>query len=290
MGELDIEIQETGEAVPSPLKPITERQLKKAKRTRNALVTMIVIGIVALAAIILLGYMVFSPSIKPDEASNQTSTIVPPNKVDTTTVVDASAPAQVEYEKTKIPEMSGLYGLTLEEVKTKLGSTYTLDPLSGEGGSAYTFKYEPKIISGATSGGSSKTPTLVSCSINLDFDEEGKVIDVVFLSDLRLLDYPEKSFAEFVSSDDVVISALQAAGVTPSDTSALNPADTTEYDNELSENRKLMNQTRTYHGSSTATDGMNKWDVVIKYDYGTGVASADEYSSATRTIRIKLYK
>jgi uncharacterized protein YuzE len=288
--DLAIEIEETGDVVPSPLKPITERQLRKARRTRNALVTMIVIGIVALAAIILLGYMVFSPNIKPD--SNQNTTVVPPNVIDTTTVVDQQAPAKPEYEKTTIPELVGLYGLTLDEVKTKLGAGFILDPLSSDG--VYTFRYEPIIINqsstGSTSNSSSKQPTLVDCSINLDFDEDGKVVDVVFLSDLRLLDYPDKSFAEFVGTNDVVLQALKSAGVTPADEAALNPEEITQYDNELSENRKIMYQSKTYHGSSTASEGMNKWDVVIKYDYGTGVVTADEYENATKTIRIKLYR
>jgi hypothetical protein len=285
--------------VPAPASPVagtpplihaSDRERAKSKRTRVILVIVILLLVAALGGLVYLGYTLYlestaeSPSgIKPG------ATVVPDG------IVDPSAPGEVTIEETSIPNLTGLFGLTIEEVKAKLGSDFQLiktDSATEETNPAIkqlaTFSYIPSVSGdGATTASSASLPTE---SIYASLDEGGKVIDIYYLCDMRLLGYPDKSFDELLASSDLVAGVLSSAGVEPMDFSynPPNPEESVVYDNPNSENRKVVKQSQIFSGRISSETLPTAWTLTVTYDFGTGVASTADFRQATRMINLKL--
>jgi hypothetical protein len=121
-------------------------------------------------------------------------------------------------------------------------------------------------------------------------DEGGKVIDIYYSSDMALLGYAEETFDSLLSEEKIVTNALSAAGTAPRDFAFAQPTEeSTIFDNKDSANRKIIKQTQIYSGRTTNEGNPTAWTLTFTYDYGiSGVATANDFRQATRTINLKL--
>ncbi|MDR0350044.1 MAG: hypothetical protein LBH64_00645 [Coriobacteriales bacterium] len=270
--------------------PVSEERIKKAKRTKVILIIIILLLVAALGVLTYLGYTVFQDG----NASNQLG-IKPTPTVTNNEVKDPSAPGEIKVEETSIPDLVSLFGLNIDEVKARLGKDFQLtktDAATDEMNPAVkqlaTFSYTPS-ISGDTTNMTANI-TLPSESIYISLDESGKVVDIYYVCDMRLLGYPEKSFDELLMSSELVTGALESAGVQPRDFSYMPPApeESIVYDNPNSQNRKVVKQTQIFSGRTTSEAVPTAWTLTVTYDYGAGVTSTQEFREAARTINLRL--
>lgn len=275
---------------PGGFPPVSNERLKKAKRTRIILLAIILLLLAALGALVYLGYTFYQ-----DGVANNQGNIKPLPVVSNNTVTDPSAPAEVRIEETSIPALAPLFGFTVDEVKAMLGKDFQLtktDAATDEANPAIrqlaTFSYIPT-VSGDTANVSANT-ALPNESIYVSLDDGGKVVDVYYVCDMKLLGYPEVSFEELLATSDLVIGVLASAGVQPRDFSYVPPSfeESIVYDNPNSTNRKVSKQTQIFSGRTDSSEVPTAWTLTITYDYGAGVSSVGEFRQATRTINLKL--
>ncbi|MDR2587611.1 MAG: hypothetical protein LBC23_05060 [Coriobacteriales bacterium] len=270
--------------------PGERESLARSKRTGVVLVIVILLLVAALAGLVYFGYTIFTESVTSDPGGIKPGTTIAPDEVE-----DPGAPGEIKIEETSIPNLTGLFGLTIEEVKARLGDSFQLvktDSATEETNPAVTqlatFSYTPS-VSGAEAGAVSNT-SLPTESIYASLDASGKVIDIYYVCDMQLLGYPEKSFDELLAGSETVAGVLASAGVEPRDFSYTppNPEESISYDNPNSPNRKVVKQTQIFSGRTSSDALPTVWTLTITYDFGTGVASADEFRQATRMINLKL--
>ncbi|MDR2105993.1 MAG: hypothetical protein LBP24_01130 [Coriobacteriales bacterium] len=274
----------------SDLIPTPHARIKKAKRTRAVLVLVIILLIGALGGLAWIGYTILT-----EQTATVPASIKPGDTLVGGEVTDPDAPGEVKVDETSIPALASLFGLTVEEVKTKLDPGFQLtktDSVTDETNPAIrqlaTFSYTPS-VSGAAPG-ALPNAALPSESIYASLDEAGKVIDIYYICDMRLLGYPEKSFDELLADSNLVSEALASAGVQPRDFNYAppDPEASTVYDNPNSQNRKVVKQTHIFSGRTTSDVVPTVWTLTVTYDFGAGVASSSEFREATRTINLKL--
>ncbi|MDR2197278.1 MAG: hypothetical protein LBO07_04855 [Coriobacteriales bacterium] len=286
---------------PSPFKPISEQRIEKARRTRVVLTALILILVVALLSLGFLGYRIIA-----DDAALPAVDLTPATELPDEALVEPSAPAELDFEETVIPELTPLFGLTIDEIKTKLGSDWVLsktdvidDPANPDIRELATFSFtvQSKGASGQLASPSTMTmpatmadAALPAESIYASFDEDGVCIDIYYSCDMRLLAYPLKSFDELLATPDLVFGALAAAGITPKDFAYTAPDHeaSIEYDNSNSENRKIIKQTTIFSGRIDGEDGPVAWTLTVIYDYGMGVSDSSEYREASRMLYLKI--
>jgi hypothetical protein len=275
---------------PAGFEPIGSKRIKKAKRTKAILIVTIVILVIALGGLAFLGYTFFQ-----EGSTTSQGTLKPPPDLSVDTIVDQNAPGEIKVEITTVPGLASLFGLTVEEVKAKLGSGFQLvktdslsDPTNDKIRQLATFSYVPTVAGSTTE--TVPNSSLPSENLYLSLDEGGKVIDVYYTCDMRLLGYPEKSFIDLLTTGEVVTGALAAAGVEPMGFEFVTPYEdeTISYDNVNSVNRKVVKQTTIFSGRTSTETVPTAWTLTVTYDYGSGVAETSDYHQATRTISLRL--
>ena len=264
--------------------------VRKSKRTKVVLMLLIFVLIAALGVLLYIGYGIFR------EASAASRTPVKsPTDISESEIVDVQAPHTVEYKKTNIPDLTSLFGMTVSEVEARLGSSFQLtktDSISGDKNpdivQLATFTYIPEVTS--ASQGDINTALAPNQSIYASLNKDGKVIDIYYVCDLRLLDFPQESFEELLDAEDMLMTCLSAAGVDPRDYTYQRPSfeECIVYDNANSENRKVIKQSKIFSGRTTSESIPTAWTLTVIYDFGSGVKSADEFKEATRSINLKL--
>jgi hypothetical protein len=276
-----------------PLKSTENERVRKAKRTRAVLIFVVIVLLLGLSGLGYLGYTKYQEAV--EVAKGQTENGLKPTTTIPGELVDEVAPGEVRVDETSIPNLAALFGMTTDEVQAQLGGSFQLtkneaaeDPTNPAIRQLATFVYTPTVS--GTAAGTTSAALLPSESIYASLDEGGRVIDIYYSCDLRLLGYPSQSFGELLASSDVLTSSLQAAGVTPRDLEyvAPDPEQSTTYDNPASENRKVIKQSQIFSGRTSSETVPTAWTLTITYDFGSGVASASEYSQATRIINLKL--
>jgi hypothetical protein len=272
-----------------PLKSAEGERARKAKRTRVVLIIVVIILLMALGGLGYLGYTIYNDAVKREQSGLKPTTTIPGE------LIDQGAPGEVKVDVTSIPNLAALFGMTTDEVQAQLGSSFQLtkneaaeDPTNPAIRQLATFVYTPTV--GGVAAGATSTALLPSESVYASLDESGRVVDIYYSCDLRLLGYSAQSFEEFLAGPDVLTASLQAAGVTPRDLEyvAPDPEQSTTYDNPASENRKVIKQSQIFSGRTSSEAVPTAWTLTITYDFGSGVASASEYAQATRTINLKL--
>jgi hypothetical protein len=275
---------------PTGSPPVIDERLRKARRTRVILIVVILLLVAALGTLAYLGYTIFRDSSAGDQVAIKPTSTAPDG-----TLTDPSAPGELKIDETSIPELAPLFGLTVDEVKTRLGQDFQLtktDAATDEANPAVkqlaTFSYTPSVSGDST--GAATTASLPSESIYVSLDEAGRVVDIYYVCDMRLLGYPVRSFDELLASGDLVTEALAAAGVQPRDFSYVPPVpeESVVYDNPNSANRKVVKQTQIFSGRTTSDAVPTAWTLTVTYDYGAGVTSTADFQQATRTINLKL--
>jgi hypothetical protein len=264
--------------------------LARSKRTGALLVIVILLLVAALGGLVYFGYTIFTESTTGETGGIKPGTTIAPEEAE-----DPGAPGEIKIEETSIPNLTGLFGLTIEEVRTRLGDSFQLiktDSATEETNPAIaqlaTFSYAPS-VSGAEAGTNSNV-SLPTESIYASLDASGKVIDIYYVCDMRLLGYPEKSFDELLAGSETVMGILSAAGVQPRDYSYAPPnlEESVVYDNPNSQNRKVVKQTQIFSGRTSSDTLPTVWTLTVTYDFGTGVTSTEDFRQATRMINLKL--
>jgi hypothetical protein len=270
--------------------PIAPARIKKAKRTGIILVIVIVLLFAALAALVYLAYTIYRDGTAPNNVA-----LRPVPTITEVEVTDPDAPSEVKVEETSVPDLVSLFGLTVEEVRARLGTSFKLaktDAVTDESNpdvrQLATFSYIPSVTAGS-SPAATNAP-LPSESIYASLNEEGKVIDVYYVCDMQLLGYPERSFDELLADSGVVAGSLASAGVQPRDFSYAppDPSESIVYDNPNSANRKVVKQSQIFSGRTTSETVPTVWTLTVTYDFGSGVDSTDLFREASRTINLKL--
>lgn len=270
--------------------PLDRERVKKAKRLRNILIVVIILLVAALSALVYLGYTIYMESVERGTGRiGDVTTVIDGD------VVDASAPPEIKIETTSIPNLSSLFGLTTDEVAARLGSSFLLASLRDESDETNpairqlaTFSFVPT-VSGGT-GDMMANLSLPNETIYASLDASGKVVDIYYICDMRLLGYPDRAFVDLLADQDFVTSVLSSANVQPRDFSfvAPDPDESTIYDNPSSANRKVIKQTHIFSGRTLSSSVPTVWTLTVTYDFGTGVASTGEFRQATRSINLKL--
>ena len=270
--------------------PVGHERLKRSKRTRIILILVTVVLIAALGGLGYLGFTVFQEGANGDDSG-----IKPVTDIPDTPIKDPDAPDEIRIQETSIPNLAALFGLSIDEVASRLGSDFQLkstapvdDPSNTNIKQLATFSYNVTVIGG--NPGAHPSSLLPSQSIYVSLDESGKVIDIYYTCDMRLLGYPEGSFGDLLANDSVVSGSLAAAGITPRDFvyAPPNPEDCITYDNANSANRKIVKQSQIFSGRNLSESIPTAWTLTVTYDFGSGVNGTSEYREATRIISLKL--
>jgi len=272
------------------LKYNEEEVLKRSKKTRNVLIVVIVLLVLCLGV---LSYFSYNLYVEVRSAGHEV--LVPPTGIDNGKIDDIGVPKTIEFKKTNIPDLAALFGLEISEVEAKLGKGFKLtrsesvqDQSNPNIAQLAVFSFTPELVDDLES--STVITLMPSESIYASLDRNGKVIDIYYTCDLRLLDVPFCSYEKLLSNDWLVSYVLQSAGITPLRFSYEAPAleATIKYDNPNSANRKISKQTYTFGGRTSSQTLPTAWTLTVNYDYGAGVQSPDDYEKAIRVINLKL--
>jgi len=264
--------------------------LRKSKMTRIKLIVALVILVLVLGG---LGYLSFY--FYQEATVAQQRPVKPQTNIEGDAVTDVKAPKTIEYKKTTVPDLITLFGLSVEEVQAQLGDSFQLvrlesstDTSNPEITQLAVFSYVPEIINDYD--GDMSMVIMPSEAIYASLNGDGIVIDIYYLCDMLLLDYPNVSFESLLSGDWLVLTTLQSAGVDPRDFvyELPNFDDCIVYDNVNSENRKVTKQSQIFSGRTTSEEIPTVWTLTVTYDFASGVESPDEFGEAVRTIHLKL--
>ena len=272
------------------LKYNEEEVLKRSKKTRSVLIVAIILLIIGLGVL-----CYFSYNLYIDARSAGREVLQPPADLNVGKIDDIGVPKTIEFKKTTVPDLAALFGLGINEVEAKLGKGFKLtksesvqDPGNPNITHLAVFTFTPELVDELDSG------TIITYmpneSVYASLDQNGKVIDIYYTCDLRLLDVPLCSYEKLLSNDWLVLSTLQSAGITPLRYTYTAPVleETIKYDNVNSENRKITKQTYIFSGRTTSQTLPTAWTLTVNYDYGSGVQSPDHYEKAIRVINLKL--
>ncbi|MDR1422105.1 MAG: hypothetical protein LBI64_04480 [Coriobacteriales bacterium] len=279
------------ELPPSPFKPISEKQIAKARRSRLALIVALIILIGAFVGLGYLGYRIVID--KPAVAEHEVKPVIELSGVN---LVEPSAPNELSIEKTDIPELVGLYGLTIDEIAAKLGTNWVLtktDIVDDSSNPAIrqlaTFSFTVQSMASGAQPMSADV-SLPTTSLYISLDSDGRCIDIYYSCDLLLLDYPMSAFDDLLATSAFVDGVLESAGIVPKDFTYAAPDHeaSIEYDNSNSANRKILKQSTIFSGRIEGEGAPVAWTLTLTYDYGAGVDTPAEYKRASRILYLKI--
>ena len=274
--------------VSAQLKPIPKERIKRARRTKVMLIFLIIVLLAALGGLVYLGYTLLQTS-----QEHHTTVTVTPDTVIDSNLEDTSQSNANAIKTTTIPDLSGLFGLSVAESQEFLGSDYVLiktDDASEDDNpdikQMVVFSYQPRGSVGSSSA------LAAAPSIYLSLNAQGEVIEVYFISSLEVLGYPSATFVSFVSTQDMLYNALRAAGVTPSSDYVYNaptPSEFTVYVNATTDVKKIRKEEVLFTGSTTNQNAPKIWQFKLIYDYGaSGITQGSDIKPNQRTISILL--
>ncbi|MDR2714315.1 MAG: hypothetical protein LBB42_02155 [Coriobacteriales bacterium] len=275
----------------TPLEATPQKRAKKGRGAKLALILLILLLIAALGGLAYLGYTLLlkhdSTQVNPIDTST-TSMGVP-----ITDTAAPPAPVLPEFSTTDIPQLTALFGNTTKKVQSQLGKKYVLtktDDASDENNPAIkklaVFVYNPPNQPDLTEYG------ITPPSVYVSLDEKDKVVAVHYTSSFEMLDYPNANFSTLIASQDTVLNALKAAGVTPNEKfsyPSLTPNDYDVYIDPDAELKKIAKREYQFSGTVDGEDLPKTWLLKLLYDYGTsGIAPDAKIDPNQRTISITL--
>ena len=264
--------------------------LKRSKRTRNLLITIIVFLIFGLGGLGYLGLIFYNEA---KAASN--ATIKYPTDINNEPIKDIGVQKPIEFKKTSIPDLVSLFGYDIYQAEERLAPGFKLVRVENiqDNSNPAIVKYAvltftPELTE--ESEGSTGVILMPTESIYASLNADGLIIDIYYICDLRLLDYPVSSFEDLLANDWMLLTTLETAGIVPHAISYTPPnlEDTIIYDNVNSVNRKIIKQTHIFSGRIYSDTIPTAWTLTVNYDYGAGVETPGDFGKAIRTITIKL--
>jgi len=292
MGFKEKDKPELGSVTPAtPLEATPQKRAKKGRGAKLALILLILLLIAALGGLAYLGYTLL---LKHD--STQTNPIDTSGTSMGAPITDTAAPpAPVlpEFSTTDIPQLTALFGNTTKKVQSQLGKKYVLtktDDASDENNPAIkklaVFVYNPANQPDLTDYG------ITPPSVYVSLDGKDKVVAVHYTSSFEMLDYPDANFSTLIASQDTVLNALKAAGVTPTEEfkyPSLTPNDYDVLVDPDAELKRIAKREYQFSGNVEGEGSPKTWLLKLLYDYGAGGIPPDaRIDPNQRTISITL--
>ena len=256
----------------------------KSRRTRTKLIALIVVIVLAIAGVV--GAVAFT-SMQADRAATdqaQTAGALSTDIEVGNTGADGSA--VVADDGAEVPNLSALFGLTVDEATSALGNgaEVTATSETGEEGAlvAHVATIELSDYGEDTATG---TPT-----VYLGVDADGIVVEAAFSAGLSQLGYAPMSFADAVKAGNVVAGSLSEAGLSVDASTIVLPDDPAAYTTYADDGATVREERYSFTGTASVADvggpGL-AWTVTLEYDYPASAGGADT-SNVVRRITVSL--
>lgn len=295
-------VQETTEVpaaeVPAAKTPVPEEyplmehtepeRVARANRTKRVL---IIIMILLILAGIALGYFAFRMVSENRPQDNDVALSV--DTIDPDSIDQNSASGQEAV--TSIPQLSHLFGLSVDEALISLGTDYQLastKEVGEEENPEIVQLAEITYVGGQTSEDTSEHTegTLVNAPhLYASLNAEGIILEVYYTCSMDLLGYPSSSFSTLTAESDTLISALKAVGITLENYDYAAPTidQYTYYVDPAATEKVVSKEAFTFSGETGLDVAPKTWDVTITYDHTVSASTAD-VTDIVRMISINL--
>jgi len=274
-------------------KPIPEAKLKKARRTKRSLITMITVLVLVLCGAATAGvyfYLHFAPSGTPLVQD-------PPLILETngSQVDDRGITESVE-----MPHLASMFGKTPDEVLAVLGSDYSItkvdsgptDQMASEDGFLPAIRQVVTISYTSSEEQNNLAALRQSQWIYLSLNEWGTTIEVYFVSSMDILDFPISSFSDLVATSDSFEKTLGLAGVmiAPEITYTVpSKEEFTEYVDPEASIKKVRKETTAWRGTLMSETTPTSFDITFTYDFGaSGIEDTPDRHPIQRMLYLKL--
>lgn len=281
-------------------KPVSKRDQKKADkkkrldempahqrrsiRTRRVLIVVLVL-LLALAAA---GVYLVSEFLKTSaqEMAQQTNTTDTNGVEEVNADADSTNDSSHTVQKTQIPNLTNLFGLTQDEAIEAVGHGATVSSSTEENEEGSDIKQRVSLELSEEPGDSkSGTPT-----VYLGLNEDGEVIMAGYSAATASLGYGTLSLQDIVANEHIIEHALVDAGLVVDDGVVTLPEDSSEYQTYDSDGTTLVKESATFDGEAPDTAGNQyKWTGVLAYDYTAANASGN-LADTVRQVYIYLEK
>lgn len=254
---------------------------RRSLRTRRVLIVVLVL---VLALAIVLGYLGYQFIAASQQQLGQQT-----NDTDITAVEadgqDADETARVT-QKTQVPNLTGLFGLTQDEAIEAIGHGATVKTTADEKeeGSAIARRVTLE-LSEEPGDSKSGTPT-----VYLGLSEDGKVVMAGYSAATASLGYGALSLADIVENEHAIEHTLTDAGVIVEEGAAELPKDASTYQTYDTDGKTLMRESVDFDGEADDASGaVYAWSGVLAYDY-TAANTSGNLADTVRQIYIYLEK
>ena len=254
---------------------------RRSLRMRRVLIAVLVL-ILALAIVLgYLGYQFITAS--------QQQLVQQKNDTDAASVEvdgqDADETALVT-QKTQVPNLTGLFGLTQDEAIEAIGHGATIKTTADERGEDSAIETRVTLELSEEPGDSkSGTPT-----VYLGLNEDGKVVMAGYSAATASLGYGALSLVDIVENEHAIEHTLTDAGIIVEEGVAELPKDASTYQTYDTDGKTLMRESVDFDGEAADADGVAyAWSGVLAYDY-TAANTSGNLADTVRQIYIYLEK
>lgn len=254
---------------------------RRSLRTRRVLIAVLVL---ILALTIVLGYLGFQFITASQQQLGQQANDTAVASVETDGQ-DADETARV-MQRTQVPNLTGLFGLTQDEAIEAIGhgATVKTEVDEEEEGSAVGKRVTLE-LSEEPGDSRSGTPT-----VYLGLSEDGKVVMAGYSAATASLGYGALSLADIVENEHAIEHTLTDAGVIVEEGAAELPKDASTYQTYDTDGKTLMRESVDFDGEADDADGAAyAWSGVLAYDY-TAANTSGNLADTVRQIYIYLEK
>ena len=257
---------------------------RKSRRTRTVLIVLIVVIVLAIAGVV--GGVAFTSMQADRAATDQAQTTGAQGSDIEVGNTGADGSAVVADDGAEVPNLSALFGLTVDEATSALGNGAEVAATSdtGEEGAlvVHVATIELPDYGEDTATG---TPT-----VYLGVDADGIVVEAAFSAGLSQLGYASMSFADAVKAGNVIENSLTEAGLVPDAASIVLPDDAHAYTTYADDGATVREERYSFTGTASIADAGGPglaWTVTLEYDYPASAGGADT-SSVVRRITVSL--
>ncbi len=240
-------------------------------RKRRALKTFLII--LAIAFFVVVGFVVGTGSLTTN-ASTKTNS--------------SKSQSVTAYKNLGIIDLESFYGLSLNQVYEKLGSSFKLESNkqapTGSAASTYMIFVNQNELEDQWAS----APTRVVAML----DSSGKTIGVGYTVSMDRAGFETEDFSDLVGTDEALLATLDAAGISDVVTTytAPDPQTYTTYADPKANTKQVSRYSTTFTGATGYTNLPDTWSVTFEYNYmhETEDGSKTLSSEPIRTINIVL--
>ncbi len=217
-------------------------------RKRRALKTFVIILVIAF--VISVGFIVGTGSLVKDGSTKAGS-----DKNQSTSA----------YKNLGIIDLESFYGLSLNQVYEKLGSSFNLESNkqapSGSAASTYMIFVNQNELEDEWSS----APTRVVAML----DNSGKTVGVGYTVSMDRAGFEAEDFSDLVGTDEALLATLDAAGISDVVTTytAPDPQTYTTYVDPKADKKQVSRYSTTFTGATGYTNLPDTWSVTFEYNY-----------------------